>query len=94
VPQESRASVSRVQRSLAFFSLTLIGISVIAIIVIMILGGAGVRKPTASLEVVYLFPAIALPLGALGIIALFIVGAVERRRYNAGGGSDDTRQSK
>lgn len=87
MPTESRTPVSRVQRSLAFFSLTLIGISVIAIIVIMILGGAGVKKPTPALEVVYLFPAIALPLGALGIIALFIVGAVERRKYN-------TRQSK
>ena len=93
MPNESRPPVSRVQRTLAFFSLTLIGISVLAIIAIMILGGAGVKKPSAQLEVVYIFPAITLPLGALGIIALFIAGAVQRRQYN-GKDSSGPRRSK
>jgi hypothetical protein len=83
VPNETRAPVSRVQRALAYFSLILIGISVASIIVIMILGGAGVKKPTGLLQAVYVFPAIALPLGALGIVALFIAGAAERRKYNS-----------
>jgi len=94
VPSQSRDSAgpvdhsggdprtARLQRSLAYFSLTLIGLSVIAIVIIMIVGGAGVKNPVASMAVVYLFPAIALPLGALGIIAIFVINAVERRKLN------------
>lgn len=88
MPSDSRDSAGRVdragrvQRSLAYFSLTLIGLSVIAIIIIMIVGGAGVKKPVAEMAVVYLFPTIALPLGALGIVAIFIVAAVDRRKLN------------
>ncbi|GAA4159554.1 hypothetical protein GCM10022286_14180 [Gryllotalpicola daejeonensis] len=73
---------------LAFFSLALIGLSVIAIVILMIVGGAGMKIPSTQLQYfVQFFPLLALPLGALGIIALFVVGAVERRKLN-------TRQSK
>lgn len=88
MPSDSRDSsgrpdrAGRLQRALAYFSLTLIGLSIIAIVVIMIVGGAGVKKPVPEMAVVYIFPGIALPLGALGIIALFVVGAVERRKLN------------
>ncbi|MFC4242256.1 hypothetical protein ACFOYW_02640 [Gryllotalpicola reticulitermitis] len=88
MPSESRPSAARadragrLQRSLAYFSLTLIGLSIIAIVIIMIVGGAGVKRPVAEMAVVYLFPAIALPLGALGIIAIFVINAIERRRLN------------
>jgi hypothetical protein len=74
--------VARLQRSLAYFSLTLIGLSVIAIIAIMIVGGAGVKRPAPAMAVVYILPPFALPLGALGIIALFVIGSVERRKLN------------
>jgi len=74
--------MARLQRSLAYFSLTLIGLSIIAIIVIMIVGGAGVKDPVKEMALVYIFPAIALPLGALGMIALVVVGAVDRRKLN------------
>jgi TRAP-type C4-dicarboxylate transport system permease small subunit len=94
VPDDSRPPVSRLQRSLAFFSLILIGLSVVAIIILLIVGGAGTKIPSSQLQYfVQFFPLLALPLGALGIIALFVVGMVERRRYNR----DDTpsrRQSK
>jgi len=72
------------QRALAVFSLVLIGISVVLILVIMFLTGAGMKKPTNEWELlVFVFPYFALPLGALGIIALFVVGAVERRKLNS-----------
>ena len=87
MPPESRERPSRLQNALAIFSLTLIGLSVIAIIIIMFVGNAGMTKPTALQQVVTIFPALGLPLGALGIIALFIIGAIERRKHN-------TRQAK
>ncbi|WP_344791053.1 hypothetical protein [Gryllotalpicola daejeonensis] len=88
MPDETRPPVSRLQRMLAFFSLALIGLSVIAIVILMIVGGAGMKIPSTQLQYfVQFFPLLALPLGALGIIALFVVGAVERRKLN-------TRQSK
>jgi hypothetical protein len=71
------------QNGVAIFSLTLIGLSVIAIIIIMFLGGGGLRKPTPLQLFVSDFPLFALPLGALGIIALFVMGAAERRRHNS-----------
>jgi magnesium-transporting ATPase (P-type) len=76
------ARAARLQRALAYFSVALIALSIVAIIIIMIVGGAGVKKPVAEMAVVYLFPGIALPLGALGIIALFVIGFVDRRRLN------------
>ncbi|GAA4184632.1 hypothetical protein GCM10022288_05600 [Gryllotalpicola kribbensis] len=86
VPDETRPPVSRLQRSLAFFSLALIGLSVVAILVLIIVGGAGMKIPSTQLQYfVQFFPLLALPLGALGIIALFVVGAVERRKYNGPG---------
>ncbi|AYG02787.1 hypothetical protein [Gryllotalpicola protaetiae] len=83
MPDESRPPASRLQRSLAFFSLILIGLSVIAIVILLIVGGAGMKIPTTQLQYfVQFFPLVALPLGALGIIALFVVGAIEHRRHN------------
>lgn len=88
MPPDSRDAAGRpdragrLQRAIAYFSLTLIGLSIVAIIIIMIVGGAGVKKPVAEMAVVYLFPGIALPLGALGIISLFVISAVERRKLN------------
>jgi hypothetical protein len=70
------------QNGVAIFSLALIGLSVVAIIIIMFLGGGGLRKPTPLQIFVSDFPLFALPLGALGIIALFVIGAVERRKQN------------
>ena len=87
VPPESRHRPARLQNALAVFSLTLIGLSVVAIIIIMFVGNAGMTRPTAFQAVVTIFPALGLPLGALGIIALFVVGAIERRKHN-------TRQAK
>ncbi|HEY0249608.1 MAG TPA: hypothetical protein VGC45_15255 [Gryllotalpicola sp.] len=67
---------------LAFIAIALVGLSVLAILAIMIIGGAGVKKPLPQLDIVYIFPVIGLPLGALCIIALVVVNAVERRKLN------------
>ena len=83
MPNESGVPASRVQTAVAIFSLALIGLSVIAIIAIMFLGGGGLKKPTPFQLLITDFPLFALPLGALGIIALFVIGAVERRKHNA-----------
>jgi len=82
VPPESRPRPARLQNALAIFSLTLIGLSVIAIVIILFVGHAGMTKPTPLQMVVTFFPSLGLPLGALGIIALFVVGALERRKHN------------
>ena len=88
MPSDSRDSAGppdragRLQRALAYFSLTLIGLSIVSIVIIMVMGGAGSKKPTELQQLVEIFPGIALPLGALGIIALFVIGAVERRKFN------------
>ena len=82
VPPETRQRSARLQSGIAIFSLTLIGLSVVAIIIIMFVGGAGVKKPDPAFALAYVFPMWGLPLGALGIIALFVIGAIDRRKHN------------
>lgn len=72
------------QRYLAYLILFLVGASVLAIIVALLLPVFGVdaRVPGSGWAYVTAVPLTALPIAVLCIIALFIVNAVQRARAN------------
>ena len=57
-----------------------IGLSLIAIFVILAAGGAGVNMAEGAWPVVMLLPVIGLPLGILFMIALVVTTATSRSR--------------
>jgi hypothetical protein len=84
VPHDSRSTTGRAQRVLAYIAVALVGLSVISIVVMLVVTGVGLKLPAAAWAPVYLFPVIGLPIGALCIVALFIIGLLERRKLNTG----------
>ncbi|WP_155865173.1 hypothetical protein [Gryllotalpicola ginsengisoli] len=84
MPQDSRRSSGRLQRILAYIAVALIGLSVIAILIVLAVAGTGAKLSAVWGGSLIVFPLIALPLGAICIVALFVTGMIERRRLNPG----------
>jgi hypothetical protein len=80
---QPESGLPRAQRVLATLAFTLIGISAVAVIVLLVLRASGV--PAASfgsgaLLVLTLLPLPGLTIGLLAVVALFVVLAVRRSR--------------
>ncbi len=59
-----------------------IGLSVLAILAVLIAGAAGISTGTGIWVSVALLPLISLPIGLLLLIAFIVVSAVNRSRQN------------
>ncbi len=59
-----------------------IGLSVLAILAVLIAGAAGISTGTGMWVALALLPLIGLPVGLLLLIAFIVVNAVNRSRHN------------
>lgn len=82
VTKEPPVTIHRIERVLAFMIAGIIGLSIVAIFVVLIGTGAGFRQTgsAAVWQALTLLPFIGLMVGFLLIIALLIVGARRRSR--------------
>jgi len=80
VAEKTPANINRSQRVLAYMFASTIGLSLIAIFVILAAGGAGVNLAEGAWPVVMLLPMIGLPLGFILVIALVVSTSVSRSR--------------
>jgi hypothetical protein len=77
------SGLPRAQRVLATLAFTLIGVSAVAVILLLILRATGVPAASFSsgaLLVLTLLPLPGLTIGLLAVVALFVVLAVRRSR--------------
>lgn len=89
VPPETRQPASRPQTLFAYLTVVFIGLSVLAILAMLLLPMFGVhmqQQETTGWKYLVGFPLIALPAGALCIIGLVVSGAINRRRSNTEAG--------
>jgi membrane protein implicated in regulation of membrane protease activity len=80
---QGRSATPRGQRVLAALAFTLIGLSAVAVVVLLVLRAAGVPNAafqSGGLLVLQLLPLPGLTIGLLLVIALFVVLAVRRAR--------------
>ncbi|MDQ1531581.1 MAG: hypothetical protein QOE37_1686 [Microbacteriaceae bacterium] len=85
--QQEPASGSRVQRALATMAVAVIGLSALAIVVLLICQASGVPASAFSsgiLQLVGLLPLPGLTIGLLLIIAVIVVSATNRARAGRG----------
>jgi hypothetical protein len=80
VPNDTPISDNRAERVLAFMVASAVGLSIICFILIIVGSGAGWDFSQSPLSVIFVLPAIGLPLGLLLIIALIIVSGIRRGR--------------
>lgn len=80
MPNDPAASPHRTERVLALAAATVIGVSLLAIIVVLILGAARADLSTDTWSVVRLLPLVGLPIGLLLLIAHLVVSGTRRMR--------------
>jgi hypothetical protein len=83
---EREIGIPRAQRVLATLAFALIGVSALAVILLLVLRAAGVPNAafqSGGLLVLQLLPLPGLTIGLLLVIALFVVLAVRRSRDQA-----------
>lgn len=96
VAKENPVTIHRNERVLAFTIAGIVGLSIVAIFVVLIGTGAGLRQsgPTALWQALTLFPFVGLTVGFLMIITLLIVGARRRSREAEAEASRTTRATR
>ena len=77
--------LNRTERILAFMIAAVGGISILAIIVIIITGFAHVDTSSGVWLTVKVLPAVGLPIALIMIIIFGVLSGVRRRRLNNGG---------
>lgn len=78
---ETPATFNRVQRVLAYMVASAIGLSIIAIIAILIGNAVGLKNANEGIwPMVFLLPTIGLPIGFILIIVLLVLTFVRRGR--------------
>ncbi|WP_210479554.1 hypothetical protein [Naasia sp. SYSU D00948] len=75
-----RARSSRAERTLGGMAAAVIGLSVLAILAVLIAGALGVSTGSGIWVTIALLPLIGLPIGLMLIIAFIVVSAVNRSR--------------
>jgi hypothetical protein len=81
--KQSASSAARAQRVLATLAFALIGVAAIDVIALLVLPAAGVAGSafdSGGLLIMKVLPLVALPVGLLLMIALFVVVAIRRAR--------------
>jgi uncharacterized BrkB/YihY/UPF0761 family membrane protein len=87
VSDDQQQPASRVQRTLGFMIVAVIGLSVLCFFAIIIATAVGVHDFTLPLwRVVGILPVIGLPIGFVLIFVLLIISIRSRRRENRDGG--------
>ncbi len=77
-----RARSSRAERTLGGMAFAVIGLSLLAIVAVLIAGAAGIATGSGIWVTVSILPLIGLPIGLLLLIAFIVVSAVKRSRQN------------
>jgi hypothetical protein len=80
VPNDTAAGPHRIERALVAAAATVIGLSVLALIAVLIIAGTGAQLDQSLFTTVRLIPLIGLPIGALLIVAFVIATGVRRQR--------------
>ena len=70
----------RAERTLGIMAAAIIGLSLLAIVAILLAGAAGLSTGPGNWVTIALLPLIGLPIGLLLIIAFIVVSAVRRSR--------------
>jgi hypothetical protein len=86
VPVPAEPTFTRPERVLAYMVASIIGLSILAIVAILIGYGTGVNKGGGIWQAVDLLPGIGLPIGFVLIIVLLVLNAVRRTRAAKGAG--------
>jgi hypothetical protein len=85
VAENTPVPLNRTERTLAFMIAAIGGISIIAIIVVIVTGFAHVDTSSGVWLTVKVLPAIGLPIALVLIIIFGVLSGVRRRRLNNGG---------
>jgi hypothetical protein len=85
VAENTPVPLNRTERILAFMIAAVGGISILAIIVIIITGFARVDTSSGVWLTVKVLPAVGLPIALIMIIIFGVLSGVRRRRLNNGG---------
>ena len=96
VAKESPVTFHRSERVLAFMIAGIVGLSIVAIFVVLIGTGAGFSQtgPVALWQALTLFPFVGLMVGFILIITLLAVGARRRSRETQAAIARNTNSSK
>ena len=94
--KENPVTIHRNERVLAYMIAGIVGLSIVAIFVVLIGTGAGFSQtgPAALWQALTLFPFVGLMVGFLMIITLLVVSARRRSREAQAGTSRSTRSTK
>jgi ABC-type polysaccharide/polyol phosphate export permease len=84
VAQGTAVPLNRIERILAFVLAAVAGLTIIALIAVFVAGAAGVDRTSGIWPVVFLLPAIGLPIMLIVGIVLIVVMGTRRRRLAAG----------
>jgi hypothetical protein len=84
VAENTAVPLNRIERTLAFMIASIGGLSVVAIIALIVGSSAGADTRSGVWPLVTFFPLIGLPV-AFAMIVVFAVLAIVRRRRNDGG---------
>ncbi|NQX14164.1 hypothetical protein HQQ80_21260 [Microbacteriaceae bacterium VKM Ac-2855] len=75
------AEIGRAERTVAYMLVAIIGVSVLAVVALLVAMGFGTSFGTSPLGLVLLvLPLIGLPVGFILIIVMMVLGARRRRR--------------
>jgi hypothetical protein len=80
VPNDTAAGPHRIERALVVAAATVLGLSVIALIVVLILAGTGANPGQSFFSTLRLIPLIGMPIGALLILGFVIASSTRRLR--------------
>jgi hypothetical protein len=96
VAKETPVTIHRNERVLAFMIAGIVGLSIVAIFVVLIGTGAGLSQagPAALWQALTLFPFVGLMVGFLMIITLLVVSARRRSRETQAATSRSTSTTK
>jgi hypothetical protein len=80
VPNDTAAGPHRIERVLVTAAATVLGLSVLALIVVLVLAATGVQLGGQAFAVLTLLPLIGMPIGVLLIIAFMVAVGTRRSR--------------
>jgi hypothetical protein len=86
VAENTPVPLNRIERALAFMIAGIGGLSLVAIIAILVATSNGARPSEGPLLFVAVFPALGLPVALVLIIVFAVISVVRRRRIARDGG--------
>ncbi|TXK19365.1 hypothetical protein [Homoserinibacter sp. GY 40078] len=86
MPENAPVPLNRTERVLAVMIATIVGFSIVAIVIVMIASGAGAEMSGGIWPTLVLVGFIGLPIAFLLVVAFIVVSVVRRRRIAQDGG--------